>query len=111
VGNPGAPGHEDQDSQAYALDVLTRQVRANLSAQDPAKVCLGGTPFAWNDEWWKSGNPSQHDTDGFAGAIYMNRHATEGGGGWSTSRARRARHTRRCKRSILEPQDPPCEPE
>lgn len=77
AGNPGAPGHEDQDSQAYALDALTRQLRGNLSAQDPAKVCLGGTPFAWNDEWWKSGNPSQHDTDGFSGAIYMDRHATE----------------------------------
>jgi len=28
--------------------------------------CLGGTPFEWNDEWWKSGSSRTQDTTGFA---------------------------------------------
>jgi hypothetical protein len=67
-----------EDKQAYALDVLTKQVRMNLSAKNSTKVCLGGMPFEWNDEWWKGGNPANHDISGYNnGGVYDDGHATE----------------------------------
>ncbi len=57
---------EDQPDQAMALQALTTEIRAHLSAKDKSQPCVGGCPFEWNDEWWKSGAPSVHDTAGFA---------------------------------------------
>jgi hypothetical protein len=59
-------GREDEANQAATLRRQTGEIRAQLSARDPVLPCLGGTPFEWNDEWWKHGNPTAHDTAGFA---------------------------------------------
>ena len=36
-----------------------------LSAKDSSKVAIGGTVFAWNDEWWKVSPPGSQETNGF----------------------------------------------
>jgi hypothetical protein len=58
-------GAEDQAAHAAALARQTREIRAHLSAHDPALPCLGGAPFEWNDEWWKSGSAQTQDRGGF----------------------------------------------
>jgi hypothetical protein len=59
-------GREDGDAQAAALRQQTTEIRGQLSARNPALPCLGGTPFEWNDEWWKSGSAAAQDRGGFA---------------------------------------------
>jgi Glycosyl hydrolases family 2, TIM barrel domain len=59
----GAP---DEAAQAAQLRIQVSEIRAQLSARNPAFPCLGGTPFEWSDEWWKSGNRATQDTGGFA---------------------------------------------
>ena len=61
-------GHADEAAQAMALRRQTMEIRAQLSAHNPVLPCLGGTPFEWNDEWWKRGNPGAQDSGGFAHA-------------------------------------------
>jgi len=56
----------DEAGQAAALRRQAGEIRAQSSARNPALPCLGGTPFEWNDEWWKRGNPAAHDPGGFA---------------------------------------------
>jgi hypothetical protein len=58
-------GRPDEAAQATALRQQTSEIRAQLSARNPALPCLGGTPFEWNDEWWKHGNPNAQDSGGF----------------------------------------------
>jgi hypothetical protein len=60
-------GYEDQAMQANYINTLWLDMAKELSANDPSKVCLGGTVFEWNDEWWKtgSGNPTLHDPGGY----------------------------------------------
>jgi len=55
----------DEAAQAAALRRQTEEIRGQLSARNPALPCLGGTPFEWNDEWWKRGNPAAQDPGGF----------------------------------------------
>jgi hypothetical protein len=47
---------------------LTRELVARSVLRQPDGVVLGGTIFAWADEWWKdeSGDPFVHDTGGLA---------------------------------------------
>ncbi|MGE0324929.1 MAG: glycoside hydrolase family 2 TIM barrel-domain containing protein [Polyangiaceae bacterium] len=69
---------EDQPAQAYAVELLTDEIRGQLSAYDGNKVVIGGCPYAFSDEWWKSGNPGGHDMGGFDnGGVYPDGHATE----------------------------------
>jgi hypothetical protein len=64
---PPPVGSEDQTMQADFVHSLWCDLAGELSAQDPKKVCLGGTVFEFNDEWWKSsdGSPFVHDTTGY----------------------------------------------
>jgi hypothetical protein len=59
-------GQPDEAAQAAALRQQTTEIRAQLSARNAALPCLGGTPFEWNDEWWKFGNWGVQDRGGFA---------------------------------------------
>ena len=58
-------GRPDEASQAAALRRQTTELRGQLSARNPAFPVLGGTPFEWNDEWWKRGSPAAQDPGGF----------------------------------------------
>lgn len=55
----------DEISQDVALGHLINLMWQNLSAKDPKHILIGGCVFEWCDEWWKEGNPDQHDTTGF----------------------------------------------
>ena len=59
-------GRPDEAAQAAALRQQTAEIRGQLSARNPAFPCLGGTPFEWNDEWWKFGSWTVQDRGGFA---------------------------------------------
>jgi hypothetical protein len=59
-------GRPDEAAQAAAITRQTTEIRAQLSARDPALPCLGGSPFEWNDEWWKFGSWTTQDPGGFA---------------------------------------------
>ncbi len=74
--NKNIPGI-DEVSQDTAVKSLWNEIEANLSAQDTSKVCVGGNIFEFNDEWWKSGNPSSHDTGGFNVLVYPDNFANE----------------------------------
>lgn len=60
-------GYEDQPMQAARLATLWQDLAMELSANDPSRVCLGGTVFEFCDEWWKSsaGQVTTHESDGF----------------------------------------------
>jgi hypothetical protein len=56
----------NEAAQATALRQQTNEIRAQLSARNAAFPCLGGTPFEWNDEWWKAGAWTAQDPGGFS---------------------------------------------
>ena len=58
-------GYPDEQEQADWGNSLWIDLYAEISANDLSKVCLGGTYFEWNDEWWKVDPPGQQDKDGF----------------------------------------------
>lgn len=62
-------GKEDGARQASVLATQTTEIRAHSSARNTAGVCLGGSPFEWNDEWWKTGSPGAHDPGGMPAAM------------------------------------------
>ncbi|MCY1022572.1 glycoside hydrolase family 2 TIM barrel-domain containing protein [Pyxidicoccus sp. MSG2] len=62
--NAKIPGY-DPESQGRATRELTREILEHSTA-NKGGVCSGGTIFEWSDEWWKSGEPSQHDNGGTA---------------------------------------------
>jgi hypothetical protein len=64
--NANLPGY-DPDSQAQAVEALTRELLANAASRGSG-VSLGGTLFEWADEWWKdqAGSPSVQDVGGIA---------------------------------------------
>ena len=55
-------------AQADATRRLTAEIVEKSVARSSAGVVLGGTIFAWSDEWWKdaSGSVDVHDTGGIA---------------------------------------------
>jgi len=60
---------EDQNMQAYFLELQWQQIYQNLAnTKDGEGNCLGGAIFEWNDEWWKhnEADPESwqvHDTE------------------------------------------------
>ncbi len=63
--NPTPPGAVNEAEQAQWDVALWDDIVRNLSAVNPAKAALGGTVFAWNDEWWKVQPPNSHDLAGW----------------------------------------------
>jgi hypothetical protein len=72
-------GQEDQIAQRDQLYFQWQHIRNNLSAEDAARVCLGGTVFAFNDEWWKdrAGSPWEHDLGGWPSGNSPDGYASE----------------------------------
>ena len=62
--NP-APGTVNEAEQASWDLLLWNDIARNFSAQNPAKMALGGTVFEWNDEWWKVSPPGSQQTSGW----------------------------------------------
>lgn len=61
----GVPGTVDEALQAqWELSEWNHLFR-NLSANDPARVAVGGFVFEWNDEWWKVAPAGSQQTSGF----------------------------------------------
>lgn len=58
-------GMVDEEMQADWVIALWNDIFQNLSGRLPHKVCIGGFVFEWNDEWYKGGFPSVHNTSGF----------------------------------------------
>ena len=61
------PGSEDGLMQAHWETSEWNAIYRNLSANNPARVSVGGFIFEWNDEWWKIPTDDchpQHSTDG-----------------------------------------------
>ncbi len=47
-------GAEDEAMQSAFNHGLWSEISSNLSAVSISGVCVGGTVFEWNDEWWKA---------------------------------------------------------
>ena len=58
-------GSVNPQQQADTYRALWREIIRNASAIDPDRQVVGGFAFEWNDEWWKAGNPANHDASGF----------------------------------------------
>lgn len=61
-----SPPAIDTDSQSLAIKNLTLEIKSSLGIRHEKHFLLGGVVFEWNDEWWKAGNPNQHDLGGEA---------------------------------------------
>lgn len=70
---------EDQTGQRTYEYFQWRNIRDNLSSSDPAKTCIGGCVFEFNDEWWKVKGASAtiHDTAGWYTMSCPDGHASE----------------------------------
>lgn len=63
--NPAPPGAVDEQAQADWVVGLWNDIANHLSGKDPQAIALGGTVFAWNDEWWKISPPGSQQTGGW----------------------------------------------
>lgn len=63
--NNNPAGSLNPTEQAQWNQALWDDIARNLSANDPAKLALGGTLFEWSDEWWKAGGPGSQETSGW----------------------------------------------
>ncbi len=62
---PNPPGAVDEAMQASWNLGLWREIADHLSARRADGVALGGTVFAWSDEWWKVAPPGSQQSSGF----------------------------------------------
>ena len=60
-----------EEAQAYFDSTNWVQIR---SAND---VCVGGTVFEFTDEWWKAGDPNNHDFGGYATGSHPDGYSNE----------------------------------
>ena len=75
-------GAEDEAAQAANNRGLWNEIVTNLSALNLSGVCLGGTVFEWNDEWWKvhpenGGSSDVQENLGFGGGFLPDNFANE----------------------------------
>ena len=59
-------GREDQTVQANCAESLWDEIQDHTATSKT----IGGIAFEFSDELWKAGNPSQHDTGGFANGAF-----------------------------------------
>ena len=50
---------EDEQAQAYATTKLVGEIKEHSTSNNGP--CFGGIIFEWADEWWKAGDPWNHD--------------------------------------------------
>lgn len=55
---------ESQEIQAIYATTLWDEMATS------SNICFGGAMMAYSDEWWKSGNPGEHDTGGYPMASF-----------------------------------------
>ncbi len=68
--NPPPHGYISETAQSDFLETLLQELESEFSAYNINKVCLGGTVFEFNDEWFKvklvdGGSNTLQDTGGF----------------------------------------------
>ncbi|MCK9420988.1 MAG: PKD domain-containing protein [Bacteroidales bacterium] len=64
--DPAPPiGSINETEQKDWNESLWNDLRPELSGVNPAKQCLGGTYFEWNDEYWKAKPAGIQNTGGF----------------------------------------------
>lgn len=58
-------GEVDEVMQAERVMELWNELFLSFSAFDGSDAVIGGTAFAWNDEWWRAYLPDKQDIRGF----------------------------------------------
>ncbi len=56
----GKNNREDENTQSSYIETQWSEIEDNLFTK--SGTVIGGCVFEWVDEWWKSGQPSIHDT-------------------------------------------------
>ncbi|MGL1900888.1 MAG: hypothetical protein OCC49_02040 [Fibrobacterales bacterium] len=69
---------KDEDAQVLSDSLLTTIIMSNFSALDARNVAAGGSLYAFNDEWWKSGEYENQNENGFPnGGVFPDGYANE----------------------------------
>ncbi len=67
----------DENAQAWADSMLTEIIMENYSATNSDGVCVGGSVFSFNDEWWKHGDDWNQTAEGFAFTVQPDGYGSE----------------------------------
>jgi hypothetical protein len=76
LSNPPTGSVNERHQVAWTVD-LWNDIARNLSAFNPDDAALGGTVFAWNDEWWKVAPAGSQQTGGWTSDGFPDWHGTE----------------------------------